>query len=87
MSNAEVAADAQLDARRYGHYVTGRSEPDLVTLCRIAQVLKTSPNELLGFPSGEYSPQIARLNSACGYLSEAQIEMLIDFAEASLRRK
>lgn len=86
MSNAEVAERAQLDTRRYGHYVTGRSEPDLATLGRIAQVLKTTPNELLGFRDASVSQKVARLNAACLYLSDAQIDMLIDFAEASLKK-
>jgi transcriptional regulator with XRE-family HTH domain len=87
MSNADVADLAKLDTRRYGHYVTGRSEPDLMTLCRIAEVLKTTPNELLGFGTIDTPPQIARLNAACQYLDEPQIEMLINFAEASLVKK
>lgn len=86
LSNAEVADRAGLDTRRYGHYVTGRSEPDLATLRRIAEVLKTTPNDLLDFSVPSSSPQISRLNAACQYLNETQIEMLIDFAEASLRK-
>ena len=87
MSNAEVAEMAHLDPRRYGHYVTGRSEPDLATLCRIARVLKTSPNALLGFDDGKTSKTLMKLNEACQYLDETQIEMLLNFAEATLRKK
>jgi transcriptional regulator with XRE-family HTH domain len=87
LSHAEVAERSQLDARRYGHYVTGRSEPDLKRLCQIARVLKTTPNDLLGFEINDVSPQVARLNAACQYLSVSQIEMLIGFAEATLRKK
>lgn len=47
ISNAEVARRAGLSERRYGNYVSGRREPDLATLVRIASVLATTPNELL----------------------------------------
>lgn len=47
MSNAEVARRAGLSERRYGNYVSGRREPDLATLVRIASVLATTPNDLL----------------------------------------
>ena len=49
ISHAEVARRAGLSERRYGNYVSGRREPDLVTLVRIARVLETTPNVLLGF--------------------------------------
>lgn len=47
ISNAEVARRAGLSERRYGNYVSGRREPDLATLVRIASVLATTPNDLL----------------------------------------
>lgn len=52
LSNAEVARRAGLSERRYGNYVTGRREPDLATLVRIADVLGVTPNEIL---SGEHA--------------------------------
>jgi transcriptional regulator with XRE-family HTH domain len=48
LSNAEVARRAGLTERRYAHYVSGDREPDLTTLVRIAGVLQTTPNSLLG---------------------------------------
>ena len=48
ISNAEVARRAGLTDRRYGNYVTGRREPDLSTLVRIATVLSISVDELIG---------------------------------------
>lgn len=48
ISNAEVARRAGLSDRRYGNYVSGRREPDLSTLVRIANVLGTSVDELIG---------------------------------------
>lgn len=47
ISHAEVARRAGLSETRYGNYVSGRREPDLATLVRIAAVLGTTPNELL----------------------------------------
>lgn len=47
ISNAEVARRAGLSERRYGNYVSGRREPDLATLVRIAAILATTPNDLL----------------------------------------
>jgi transcriptional regulator with XRE-family HTH domain len=44
----EVARRAGLSERRYGNYVSGRREPDLATLVRIASVLAMTPNDLLG---------------------------------------
>lgn len=48
ITNSEVARRAGLTDRRYGNYVTGRREPDLSTLVRIATVLSISVDELIG---------------------------------------
>ena len=57
ISNAEVARRAGLSERRYGNYVSGRREPDLATLVRVAKVLETTPDALLGFgASGRADP-------------------------------
>ena len=45
---AEVARRAGLSERRFGHYASGRSEPNLPTLVRIAEALDTTPDQLLG---------------------------------------
>ena len=45
--HAEVARRAGLSETRYGNYVSGRREPDLATLVRIASVLATTPTDLL----------------------------------------
>jgi transcriptional regulator with XRE-family HTH domain len=64
ISNAEVARRAGLSERRYGNYVSGRREPDLTTLVKIAKVLTTTPNDLLSkdtpaMSAGELSRQRA----------------------------
>lgn len=47
MSYREASRRAGPSERRYGNCVSGRREPDLATLVRIASVLATTPNELL----------------------------------------
>ena len=47
LSDSEVARRSRLSEVRYGHYVRGRSEPDLATLLRICKVLNVTPNDLL----------------------------------------
>jgi transcriptional regulator with XRE-family HTH domain len=53
ISNAEVARRAGLSDRRYGNYISGRREPDLSTLVRIANVLGASVDELVGMNLSE----------------------------------
>ena len=48
LTHAEVARRCGLEIRRFHHYVVGDREPDLKTLVRIAQVLDTTPDSLLG---------------------------------------
>lgn len=85
-THAELAERLNLDARRFGHYVTGRSEPDLATVVKIARELRTSPNQLLGFETPDSSPLVSQLLTACAYLDESQIAMLLNFAEASSKK-
>jgi len=47
ISLAEAARRAGLSERRFGNYATGRREPDLATLVRIATSLGTTPDHLL----------------------------------------
>ena len=49
LSHAEVARRANLEETRYSHYICDRRVPDPATLKRIARVLHTSPNWLIGF--------------------------------------
>lgn len=48
LTQAEAARRCDLENRRFHHYIVGDREPDLGTLVRIATVLGTTPNELLG---------------------------------------
>ena len=71
LTNAEVARRAGLSERRYGHYVRGRNEPDLATLIRIAEVLETTPNVLLGVEKApKADPLRDRINAALTVMDE-----------------
>ena len=61
-----------------GHYVASRNEPDLATLLRIAEVLQTSPNELLGFaPEAKRSKRTLSdcLNAAANAMDDRELEI------------
>jgi transcriptional regulator with XRE-family HTH domain len=87
ISNAEAARRIGLDERRYGHYVSGRREPDLMTLKKIAEKLGTTPSWLLGvINKTEKAPETAALverfvNAARGMKRE-QLELCVIQAEA-----
>ena len=75
-----------MSERRYAHYVTGRNEPDLATLVRIAKALQTSPNELLGFAAetkrSKRSLLRDRLNAAAEAMDDRELEITVVHAEA-----
>jgi transcriptional regulator with XRE-family HTH domain len=87
ISNSEAARRIGLDERRYAHYVSGRSEPNLMILERISEALDTTPNWLLGITSKfEKAPETAALierfvNAARGMKRE-QLELCVIQAEA-----
>jgi len=88
LSNAEVARRAGLTERRYGNYITGRREPDLATLVRIARVLETTPNVLLGFddePSEADDALTAKIGSAVSALGASDREVIAACAEAIVK--
>jgi transcriptional regulator with XRE-family HTH domain len=86
ISNAEAARRIGLSERRYAHYVTGAREPDLATLVRIAKVLETTPNDLLGFgPEPKRAKRTIlrdRLLAAANALDERALEIAVIQAEA-----
>jgi len=92
ISNAEAARRIGLDERRYAHYASGRREPDLATLVKIAIALGTSPNWLLGVSlASATDPQFAalmdRFSNAANGMSKQEIEMCIIQAEAVVAAK
>lgn len=88
ISNAEAARRVGLSERRYGHYVTDLREPDLATLVRIAKILETTPDELLGFGERKPSPRSKRavlkdrLTTAANAMADRELEMTVVQAEA-----
>lgn len=87
ISNAEVARRVGLSERRYANYVSGKREPDLATLVRIAEVLGTSPNSLLINQGREEVQSIKailqdRLKIAAGLMDERSLETTVIQAEA-----
>jgi transcriptional regulator with XRE-family HTH domain len=87
ISNAEAARRCALDERRFGHYASGRREPDLATLVRIAEALGTTPNWLLGVTSADSKdPSIAelvdRFTNASNGMTLQELEMSVIQAEA-----
>jgi transcriptional regulator with XRE-family HTH domain len=91
LSQAEVARRAGITERRFGHYMSGRSEPDLQLLVRIAAVLATTPNHLLGVEpkaaskkSDEASRMRTRIAVACASMDEAALPLALTLVEAVL---
>jgi len=94
LSNAEVARRVGLSERRYAHYVSGRNEPDLAMLIRIADVLQSTPNDLLGLntSAGKQSQReltLERLKAAGAVMTNDDLEAAVAQAEAviAIRRK
>ncbi|MBW3096214.1 helix-turn-helix domain-containing protein [Pseudohoeflea coraliihabitans] len=89
LANAEVARRAGLSERRYAHYVSGRNEPDLAMLLRIAEVLQSTPNDLLSATAAAASDPrttlLDRLNSAATLMTDSDLQAAIAQAEAVVR--
>ena len=86
LTQAEVARLSGLNERRFNHYARGRRQPDLATLVRISQTLKTTPNWLLGVePSGEdvdRSKLEASLSAACQSLDRYRLGLAVSLVTA-----
>lgn len=92
ISNSEVARRAALGEQRYGNYVTGLREPDLATLVRIAEVLETSPNRLLGFSPGtvideRHESALRAIQDLASKLTVRDLEIIAELAAAMARKK
>lgn len=92
ISNAEVARRVGLSERRYAHYVSGKREPDLATLVKIADVLGTTPNWLLLDCEGAETKStrsilMDRLQAAANILSDDSLTIATIQAEALAKYK
>jgi len=90
ISNSEAARRAGLSEGRYAHYITGKREPDLATVVRIAKVLGTSPNWLLDADTGNdeetpLSNLLDRLSFAARSMTAEDLELLTVQAEAIVK--
>lgn len=85
LSHAEVARRAGLSERRYGNYVSGRREPDLATLVKIATVLATTANDLLArdlIQTNATELARGRIVSALNTLKKADLDRLAIMIDA-----
>lgn len=92
ISNAEAGRRAGLDERRYAHYANGRREPDLATLVKIAEALRTTPDWLLGVSSGgdadeQRTSLFDRLHNSASSLPDDRVRLLCVLAEAMVREE
>jgi transcriptional regulator with XRE-family HTH domain len=92
LSHAEVARRVGLSERRYAHYVSGRNEPDLALLVKIADVLRLTPNDLLnaGARAAEPSKRTIlqdRLLAVAKVMKDADLEATATQAEAVVKMR
>ncbi|MBS0242701.1 MAG: helix-turn-helix transcriptional regulator [Proteobacteria bacterium] len=82
LTQAEAARRCDLENRRFHHYLVGDREPDLSTLMRIAEMLGTTPDALLGIKatapvdSDEASRHRAKLSAALVGMDLAALRLL-----------
>jgi len=82
LTDAEVARRSSISESRYAHYVSGRNQPDLATLLRIAEALGVTPNVLLGVVSDDTAdPALKRAHSALSALGTDDLDLANDFLE------
>lgn len=92
ISNAEAARRIGLEERRYGHYASGRREPDMATLVHIAHILGTTPNWLLGVISNtklvdEKAMLVDRFENAASSMAVNELKLCVIQAEAIVASK
>jgi transcriptional regulator with XRE-family HTH domain len=91
LADVQVARRAGLTERRYGNYVAGIREPDLLILVKITTALSTTPNRLLGIGDApgtldEKATYIAIL-SAAETLPVEDVESVLIQIEALARHR
>ena len=86
ISNAQAARLCGLDERRYANYTNDQREPDLNTLAKIARVLSTSVDYLLGLADPptqtERTHLLDRLNVAAASLKDEELRTIVTQTEA-----
>jgi transcriptional regulator with XRE-family HTH domain len=95
LSQAEIARRCGISERRFGHYMSDRSEPNLQVLIKISEVLNSSPNALLGVEAkptnGRKQDERSRINgriaAACAAMDEASLPLALTLVEAILAHR
>lgn len=86
VSNAELARRCGLGERQYAYYINGQREPNLRTLVKIARVLNTSADQLLGLtdpqPPTERARLLDRLKVAASSLTDGELRTIVTQTEA-----
>jgi len=87
ITQAEVARRSGVSIRAFSHYLSERSEPNLATLARIAEVLACTPNDLLGIgetaSSTDESEQLRqRIAARCRQLDGPALRLALVLVEA-----
>lgn len=86
VSNAELARRCGLGERQYAYYISGQREPNLRTLVKIARVLNTSCDHLLGMtdpqPQTDRVRLLERLHVAAACLSVDELRTTVTQTEA-----
>lgn len=92
LSNAEIARRIGLSERRYAHYVSGRNEPDLALLLKIAEVLNSSVEDLLN--EADRAEDMShrdklqqRLIAATAAMTDADLKAAVVQAEAVIKAR
>lgn len=86
LSNAELARRMGLSDQRLGNYLAGTREPDLEMLTKLASVLQTTPNDLLGYPDQTTDERIVALreqaHKAIDELGADELKVIVSVLEA-----
>lgn len=91
ISNAEVARRCGLGERQYAYYTAGTREPNLQALVKIANVLGTTPDVLLGvedaLPFDRRRQLLDRLSASASELAEDVLEIVVIQTDALAGRR
>ena len=87
ITQAEIARRSGVSIRAFSHYLSERSEPNLATLVRIAEVLRCTPNDLLGMNQaagleGESAEIRGRIAASCQRLDVRSLWLALMLVEA-----
>jgi transcriptional regulator with XRE-family HTH domain len=86
ITQSEIARRSGVSIRAFSHYLSQRSEPNLATLVRIADVLACTPNDLLGFGESVSSSKNddnlkQRITARCRQLDGPSLRLVLILVE------